>query len=402
MRRTLPLIAVLVGSLVCSASASAIRAGHNGPTRTLEAAFKVALFERAGSEDGCYPAPVTTAAAIRRGGLKAGVAAGLDSVDRTGVVYVIRRASRCGHLLLGLRAGSGLWVLNSTAGTVEQQGRGGSRRDEVGGRGPLRALTLATKTLQLTRADETQRGVVLCPGGTYPLGGGMTSAPPLGPDGEGIYPHSYERLGAQRGWHINPVLIDPTVLINPGQPGTTPRRVTLQVVCGKGLVPSSAPRKTVFLRPGETKTAVARCPRGQYLVSGGFQRTNFKTPGGDYVTESRAVGPRAWRVTGRAFGDFGGELSAIAYCDRSKRPLLTEVSRSTPLPAGQSAAATTPACPRGRRLTSGGFSANGSQQTFFAGGSINPNGTWSVTGFGYFGPAPGLTAYGYCLRVTAA
>ena len=91
-------------------------------------------------------------------------------------------------------------------------------------------------------------------------------------------------------------------------------------------------------------------------------------------------------------------MTTIAYCDRSKRALLTEVSASVPLPAGQSATATTPPCPRGRRMTLGGFSANGSQDTFFAGGSFNANGTWSATSFGYFGPAPSLTAFGYCLR----
>ena len=32
-------------------------AGHNAQTRALEAVFKVALYERAGDPDGCYPAP---------------------------------------------------------------------------------------------------------------------------------------------------------------------------------------------------------------------------------------------------------------------------------------------------------------------------------------------------------
>jgi hypothetical protein len=134
-------------------------------------------------------------------------------------------------------------------------------------------------------------------------------------------------------------------------------------------------------------------------MGGGFQRTNFRGHGGDYVTESRAIGTNAWRATGHAFGAYGGELTAIAYCDKSKRPLLTEVSASTPLPAGTFATATTPGCPPGQRLTSGGFSANGSQDTFFAGGAFTNEGTWSASAFGFFGPAPSLTAYGYCLRV---
>lgn len=400
--RALPLIAALAVLLVCAPAAFAITAGHNGPTKKLEAAFKVAQFERAHSTSGCYPGPPELARVIgKETGQRVGVAGSVKSVARTGAVHVIRRGSRCDHLSLALRAQGKLWILDSTAGTVEVKGRGGGSAnplDEAGGRGPLRALTLTTKTLTLTKTDEAQRGEVLCPRKTYPLGGGMTATPPLGIDGEGIYPHSYERLGAQRGWHVNPVLIDPKVLVNPSNPGTIGRKVTLQVVCGKGLVPASAPRKSAFVRPGETATATARCRKGQVLISGGFQRSNFRTPGGNYVTESRAVGPRAWRVTGRAFGNAGGELTSIAYCDRSKRPLLSEVSASTPLPAGQSASSTTPPCPPGHRLTSGGFSFNGSHDAFFAAGFFNPEGTWSATGYGYFGPAPGITAYGYCLR----
>lgn len=394
MRRALPTIAIFGAFLVCAASAPAEKAGYNGPTRKLEAAFKIAQYHRAGDPEGCYPAPARLVAILRRKtNLRVGVANSFKSVHRPDIVYVIRQDASCDRLRMVVLAKAGLWVLNSVSGDIHPQGKGLAPADERGGRGPLRALTMATKTLRLTKPDEAQRGVVLCPGKTYPLGGGMTSSPPPDADGEGAYPHSYERLGAQHGWHINPVLFDPSV----GH--TTPRKVTLQVVCGKGLVPPSIPRKTVFIKAGETKTATARCPRGLSLMGGGFQRTNFRGHGGDYVTESRAVGANAWRATGHAFGVYGGELTAIAYCDKSKGPLLTEVSASTPLPAGTFATATTPGCPPGQRLTSGGFSANGSQDTFFAGGSFTEEGTWSASAFGFFGPAPSLTAYGYCLQV---
>ena len=394
MRRALPMVAILGAFLVCVASAFAVKAGYNGPTRKIEAAFKIAQYERAGDPDGCYPAPARLVAILRKKtNLRVGVTASFKTVHVPDVVYVIRQGATCDRLRLALRAKAGLWVLNSVSGEIHPQGKSLRPQEERGGKGPLRALTLATKTLRLTKPDEAQRGVVLCPGKTYPLGGGMTSSPAPDADGEGAYPHSYERLGAQHGWHINPVLFDPSV------GGTTARKVTLQVVCGKGLVPASTPRRTLFLKSGETETATTRCPRGQVLISGGFQRTNFRGHGGDYVTESRAIGANAWRVTGHAFGAYGGEMTAIAYCDKSKRPLLTEVSASTPLPAGAFATATTPSCPAGQQLTSGGFSANGSQDTLFAGGSFNSNGTWSASSFGFFGPAPSLTAYGYCLRV---
>jgi hypothetical protein len=395
MRRALPTVAVLTALLVWAASAFAIKAGYNEPTRKIEAAFKIAQFHRAGDPEGCYPAPKQMVSILRRKtNFRVGVTRSFNSVHTPGILYVVKAAATCDRLRLAYLAKGGLWVLNSLSGEIHPRGKSLRPQEERGGRGPLRAISLSTKTIKLTKPDEAQRGVILCPGKKYPLGGGMTASPAPDADGEGAYPHSYERLGAQHGWHINPVLFDPSI----GN-GTTPRRVTLQTVCAKGLVPASTPRKTIFLKSGETGTATASCPKGQQLISGGFQRTNFRGHGGDYVTESRAISSNTWRATGRAFGAYGGELTAIAYCDKGKRPKLTEVSASTPLPAGSFATATTPGCPPGQRLTSGGFSANGSHLTFFAAGSFNSDGTWSASGFGFFGPAPSLTAYGYCLRV---
>ncbi len=92
----------------------------------------------------------------------------------------------------------------------------------------------------------------------------------------------------------------------------------------------------MYLRPGETKTVTARCPKGQSLVSGGFQRTDFRSDGGDYVTESHAVGTKAWVVSGHAYGVGSGELTSIAYCARMKRPIITEVASSpAPVAAGR-------------------------------------------------------------------
>jgi hypothetical protein len=219
---------------------------------------------------------------------------------------------------------------------------------------------------------------------------------PPGPDGEGIYPHSYERLGAQRGFHVSAVLYDAS------HGSTTPRKITIQAVCARGLIPQNpSSHKTVFIKPGETKSATARCPKGQQLVTGGFQRTNFASDGGNYVTESRAVGSNAWRVTGSAFTgtEFtgGGELTAIAYCVRHRGPILTEVaSIPVSVPSGANASATAPTCPAGLTLTTIGFSL-GSRSAFYSGSSLNSDGTTTATAFGYFGDAS-LTAYGYCQR----
>jgi len=255
-----------------------------------------------------------------------------------------------------------------------------------------KSVTIATKTFQMSRADQKERLTVGCPGNTSPLGGGMTTDPPPGPDGEGVYPHSYERLGVQQGWHVTAVLFDPS------HGSTQPRDVTLQAVCGPKLGHVTPPHKTKYVKPGQTRKVVAKCPGRRHLFSGGFQRTDFISQGGNYVTESRAISSKAWRVTGHAFGSFGGELTAIAYCVRSKRPLLTEAYAWTMLTTGALGTATTPACPPGRRMTAGGFSGNGSQSMLFTNGTFNPDGTWSASGFGSSGQT-NFTAHGYCLKV---
>jgi hypothetical protein len=400
MRFVCLLIAATV-LLAYPAEAGAVRSGgHNEPTRKLEIAFKVAGGVRAGRKDGCYAAPRRMAALIHHWGhLEAEVARGFGAVRTPDVVYVIGPRSSCERMLFALRERGKVFILDTAAGDVYRRGQAPNRRGAEAaqfGRGPLRRLTLTGRTFSLRKADRAKRLVIRCPKGSFPLGGGMTTDPPAGPDGEGVYPHSYERLGVQRGFHVTALIIDPT-------PHDTIRRsASLQVVCGRGLVPLSTPHRTVFVRRNATNTAIASCPAGQYLFGGGFQRTNFTTPfrtwGGNYITESRAVSPTAWQVTARSVGWDGGELTAIAYCARDPSLPLIEVQASGPIEAGRTGTATTPPCPPGSELTSGGFSFNGSENAFFADGSLNEDGTWSASGFGYFGPVPSFSAYAYCLR----
>jgi hypothetical protein len=385
-------IAVLAGLLAAAPSAFGITAGFNLATKRLEASYKIALFERRFNPEGCYPAPPQLAQAIHESThRKVGVARNTKSLRNVNQVYVLRQGTNCEHLRMALRAAGGIYVLDSKLGTVRLQGHKGAATPGLAK--PITNFTVATKTFHVTQPDTAPRLQTICPGGRFPLGGGMTQSPAVGADGEGAYPHSYERLGAQRGWHVSVVYLDPS------RSSTTPRDVTVQALCGLGVIPATpTPHTTVYLRPGQTKTVTARCPKGQSLVSGGFQRTDFRSDGGDYVTESHAVGTNAWVVSGHAYGTGSGELTAIAYCARMKRPIITEVASSpAPVSAGSSATTTTPTCPSGKRLVTGGFSTNGSTEALFAQGAFNPDGTFSATAYGFFGVAPQLTAYGYCL-----
>jgi hypothetical protein len=389
-RRSLPLIGLLVVLLALPASASAGK-GFNPATRKLESAFTIVLTDRVSSNTSCYKAPSALAKLIRKeGGPKAGVAA--KSAPRSGVVYVLKKGTTCDKVRMAFRQGRDLYILDSGVGEIRLVGKNRGENTAKLNRGPLRSLTTVAKSFGVSSPNKRLRFEALCPGKTYPLGGGFTTTPGIGPDGEGIYPHSYERLGAQRGWHITAWLFD-----RDGNGAN--RNMTLQVVCGKGLVPMSSPHKTTFVRPGETKSVTSVCPGGQKLMSGGFQRTDFLDDGGNYVTESRAISPTAWRVTGTAYGKYGGELTSLGYCVKSGRTLLTEVAaQPIPVPFGMPATATTPPCPGGGRLITGGFSAGGATQTFFGGGGIGQDNTWTARAYGFFGAATAFTAYGYCLQ----
>lgn len=255
-----------------------------------------------------------------------------------------------------------------------------------------KSVTYAQKSYVLTGANEKRRLTVGCPGNLVPLGGGMAGSPPPSADGEGIYPHSYERLGVQHGYHSTVVLFDPS------GSSTTPRTVTMQVACAHKQHHVTPPHRTAFVPSGQTRTLVATCPGTRQLFGGGFQRTDFTSRGGDYVTESRAITSKSWSVTAHAFGAFGGEVTAIAYCWRSKRPLLTEVSGSATVPPGKFATANTPACPTGH-LVFGGFSTSPGGPLFFTDGYFATTGGWTSSAYNAFGPAATLTAYGYCLNI---
>jgi hypothetical protein len=399
--RLVAVLAVLAGALACSPGALARGggAGHNPATTKLENAFKVALYFRSVSKDGCYPPAQRLARKITKDprGRSVGVASTAASLPRTNMVFVLRRGTTCNKVMMALRDSSGLYILNSALGTIRVQGRRGPRVNP-GKPGPPKGVRVISKTFKVSGADHADRFTTLCPGKTYPVGGGMSVNLPPGPDGEGVYPHSYERLGAQRGFHVT------TVLYDHSWSSTTPRNVTVQAVCARGQISQNpSPHKTIFIKPGQTRSATARCPKGQQLITGGFQRTNFASDGGNYVTESRAVGTNAWKVTGSAFigsgTTGGGELTSIAYCVRKKRPILTEVvSAPVRVPAGANASATTPPCPDDLTMTTTGFSVD-SPNAFYAGNSLNDDGTTSANAFGYFGEVPNLTAYGYCQRV---
>src|SRR4051794_4631766 len=174
-------------------------------------------------------------------------------------------------------------------------------------------LVTATQTYRVDKVDDRQRMTVSCPGKKEPYGGGFLTnpAPTLG---QGVYPNSYERLGQQRGYHIT------AALINPVQAPVVPKDVTLQVVCGKKIGPIDDPHTVAQLGAGDgPKTLVAKCPKKQTLIGGGYQRSNGVTDAGVMATESHRTSARAWQVVANDPGGFPGEAVSIGYCVKSKK-----------------------------------------------------------------------------------
>jgi hypothetical protein len=412
VKKMLPLLVALAGLLLCAEPALAtpqgvVQGGYDEATGKLEGGFKIMSIKRVFSKDECYPGPNDVATTLRDElHTEVVVAPNLNSVQGTNLVNVIADQTNCDRLVLALRAGrkQRIFVLDSDYGPVYLAGhKADAGKKQAGGGGQLRGLTSATKEFQMREPDGTSRLEVLCPDGAQPMGGGFLNDTPLGKDGEGVYSHSYERLGAQGGFH------DTATLVDPKQKATEIHRVMLQVVCGRGLVPSASPHATVYVHRHETASVTAHCPAGTVIFSGGFQRTNFTTPGvkrfgghiygGNYITESRADGTDGWRVSGGATGENGGELTAIAYCGRDSSLPVKEVSTEVSVGEGKAASAVTPTCPDGYALISGGFSFGDSHNALFADGYFTRGGRWAATGYGWFGQA-NLTAYGYCAQAS--
>jgi hypothetical protein len=251
---------------------------------------------------------------------------------------------------------------------------------------------IASRSFTISGSDNPQRYQVYCPRGLRPIGGGVTTDPAPESGASGAFPVSYERLGEQQGWHIGVAQV--------GRSGST--AVTLQVMCRRYKGDIDPVEKFIKSRTyknvaaGETKRFTSTCARGRQLLSGGYLTSHFFSNKGVYVTESRMSGPRSWTIsaTGVAGGS-GGQVSAIAYCVKSHKPLLSEVA-SAPATArpGATATATTPDCPLGRRLVAGGFSAPSSVRVFD--GAFLGFRTWTASAAAYTGSGQ-ITALGYCL-----
>ena len=263
-------------------------------------------------------------------------------------------------------------------------------------------LKLVGNTRIFSRPNESPRAVVRCPGKLIPYGGAVHADPDPDTRGEGVYPHSYERLGMQAGFHSTPVLFDPT----PAQ-GARRYAVSLQVKCGRKPGKLADPHDIAYNIPsGRTVTLVAKCPKKAVLIGGGFQRAAFENAGGVYPTESRAISKRKWQTTGTAFGSIKNDFVSIGYCMASpkRKPLIKQVSASTTIPPRRVGFVTTPPCPRKRKMVWNGFDVSpkpggpAQRAVLFADGIFNRDQSFTASAWNGSGVTARLTAYGYCMK----
>jgi hypothetical protein len=282
--------------------------------------------------------------------------------------------------------------------------------------GAAKLKLVEDSSLTMSQPNESPRAVVLCPGKREPYGGGMYSTPAPDIQGEGVYPHSYERLGAQSGFHTTPVLFDQTPAGTPGGllpgiigplPGSTRSyKVTLQVLCVEKFGKVSDPHDIALNVPsGTSVTLNAFCPKRTVLIGGGFQRAAFENEGGVYPRESRMVSPTQWQATGTAFGAIKNDMVSIGYCmgSRKRKPLLTEVNSSVAIPPDEVGVTTTPRCSGKRSLISNGFNTEPKSNDdqfglLFADGRINSDQSFTASGYNNGPTTATLTAYGYCMK----
>ena len=184
-----------------------------------------------------------------------------------------------------------------------------------------KSVTYKQKTFTLAGANAKRRLTVRCPGRLVPLGGGMTSSPLPARRRRGRLPpllraaRSPARL-PQHGRALRPLAeqhgaraASPCRSPAPASRGTSPLRTRPSTSIPARPRPPSRPAPG-----GDTCSVAASSAPTSPRAAATTSPTRTRSP------TSPGASPAA------PSGSFGGELTAIAYCWRSKKPLLTEVS----------------------------------------------------------------------------
>jgi hypothetical protein len=192
---------------------------------------------------------------------------------------------------------------------------------------------------------------------------------------------------------------------------SVPAEAVTPVTPRKPVKLTTASKTIVFGGLYANGAAIAKCPAGTKVVSGGFAATPPTSGSGPRIVpyESRRVDQRRWRASGTNVSRVaGGSLTAFAYCRRlPKRQKIRAVNGGAvvrQLPATGQARAR---CPRRQSVVSGGFLVPpqnaGSPQVLVSESTRGDSRTWLATGVDLASKGTAtVTSYAYCLPVKSA
>jgi hypothetical protein len=251
----------------------------------------------------------------------------------------------------------------------------------------------ATTTVAI---GETGSSTATCKKGTKAVAGGY-HVPPDSLTGLGAEAHEARRT-AKREWTASSY--------NPGTGST----LNVFVYCRDERIKAVSSPEVAIAADGTIEddlpigTAIAKCPRGTKVVSGGFDNPDFAFEGGYSATnirpyESRKIGKRKWMVSASNRSDTAGTLIAYAYCHEGKKLKTKHASESLALGGGGFPLdSATASCKRTQRAVSGGFASDEPADfggPFFTGSRREGKRRWTVTAAANeLGPA--ITAFVYC------
>jgi hypothetical protein len=152
--------------------------------------------------------------------------------------------------------------------------------------------------------DQTGTAMAKCKPGTKAISGGFEGGPFLAPSSPGIFPNASRKQGARK-WSVSAT-----------DDGATAGTLKAFVDCrnGQGL----DTRKTSEEIPSANVQidVLAKCKRGQRVVSGGYVMSGGVNGTGEIVSASRKQGRRGWLVSAAGSQD-PFDLTAYAYCEQA-------------------------------------------------------------------------------------
>jgi hypothetical protein len=151
---------------------------------------------------------------------------------------------------------------------------------------------------------------------------------------------------------------------------------------------------------GTTGRAVARCPKGSRVVSGGWFITDPEETE-LLVYKSKRLRKRGWVVSAiqATANSFYSDLLALAYCDRDA-PRERRVSTTRTVASGETGTAAAE-CPKGKKAVAGGFSVpptRFNERGFPIESRRIRKRTWRTVVHAPYPAGARVTVYAYCSR----